>query len=420
MSATTASPDQPESSGSPFAYPGFRAFFPARVLSGAAMQVHNIAVGWLIWEITRSPFMLGLVGLATFAPVMLFVLPAGYVADNFDRRMIVLASWATIALGTLSIALYVSAGGRSAGWIFLAVLVIGTARAFSNPASQAILPTLVPQHVFPRAITVNSTAWQVSSVAGPGLGGVLIAIDPVLAFVAASLCFAAAALLMLRIPPRAPTVRKAISIEDLLGGITFIRQNRLILGAISLDLFAVLLGGSIALLPIYASDILNVGAQGLGALRAMPALGAVMTAIVLVYAPPRRRVGLTMLVAIGIFGLGTIVFGLSTHFWLSMAALVVVGMADMVNVVVRQSLVQGLTPDHMRGRVAAVNTVFIGASNEIGEFESGVAAAALGPVPAVVLGGAGTVLVALAWAKLFPELRDRDRLFDPPAAKADA
>lgn len=408
---TTAEPSA--TSGNPFAYRDFRLFFAARVLSGAGMQVMNVAVGWLVWDLTRDPWMLGLVGLITFLPVILFALPAGYIADTVDRRRVVSAMWSLVALGCAAITFDVAAGGTSVLVIFVTVAAIGTLRAFANPASQAIVPTLVPQHVFPRAIALNSTAWQGASIIGPGVGGVLVALGPFVAFAATAAAFATAAGLVVAITPKPPSTKRAsFAFTDLTAGIAFIRGHPLMLGAISLDLFAVLIGGASALFPIYATDILGVGAVGLGVLRSAPAMGALVAALVMLRHPPQRRVGRLMLWAIAGFGFGTIVFGLSTSMVLSVAALVFVGAADMLNVVIRQSIVQGLTPDGMRGRVAAVNTVFIGASNELGEFQSGVAAALIGPVGAVVAGGVGTVLIAALWARLFPALRDRDRVFD--------
>lgn len=399
-------------SENPFAYRDFRFFFAARILAGGGLQILNVAVGWLMWELTRDPWMLGLVGLVTFLPVVLLALPAGYVADSFDRRRIVTAMWTIVASAAAVLTLDVAHGGTSVAALFAIVVVIGATRAFGNPAMQAILPTLVPLSVFPRAIAINSTAWQGSSIAGPGIGGLLIAIDPTLAFAATAASFLAAALLIFAIAPRPAMKRGAFSLGDLTAGIAFIRTQPVILGVVTLDLFAVLVGGATALLPIYASDILNVGAVGLGLLRAAAPVGALLAALVMLRFPPRRRVGHLVLGMIALYGAATIVFGLSSAMTLSLAALAVVGAADMVNVVIRQSLVQGLTPDAMRGRVAAVNTVFIGASNELGEFQSGVAAALLGPVGAVVFGGALAILIAAAWSRLFPALRDRDRMFD--------
>jgi MFS family permease len=290
----------------------------------------------------------------------------------------------------------------------------GVARAFAGPASQALVPSLVPREQFAQAIAWNSSLWQASSIAGPALGGLLYAFGPAVVFASAGGLFALASGLAALIRPRSIEIRREpISRASLLAGITFIRSRPVILGAISLDLFAVLLGGATALLPIFAQDVLRIDAFGLGVMRAMPALGAGFMAVWLAHRPLTDRAGPRLFAAVAVFGLATVGFGFSTHVVLSLFCLVVLGAADMVSVVVRQTLVQAETPDAMRGRVAAVNTVFIGASNELGEFESGLLAALVGAVPAVVLGGVGTLGVALLWARLFPSLRRRDRLIEP-------
>jgi MFS family permease len=407
-----ARPADPDRASDPFAHRDFRLFFAARILAGGGLQILNVAVGWLVWTLTRDPWMLGLVGLVTFLPVVVFALPAGVVADRVDRRRVVAVGWAATAGAVALLAFAVASGAATVTAIFATVVVVGSVRAFANPASQAILPTLVPQRAFTRAIALNSMAWQGSSIAGPGLGGVLVAVDPALAFWAASASFFVGAASIWALAARPAAARRAFALADLTAGIAFIRSQPVILGALSLDLCAVLVGGASALFPIYASDVLHVGAVGLGALRAAPPVGALLAALLMVRWPPRRRVGRSMLGAIAVFGAGTVAFGLSTSMTLSLAALVVVGAADMVNVVIRQSLVQGLTPDAMRGRVAAVNTVFIGASNELGEFQSGVAAALIGPVGAVVFGGCAAMAIAAAWGRLFPALAARDAMFE--------
>lgn len=292
------------------------------------------------------------------------------------------------------------------------MVVIGTGRAFANPSLQALLPTLVPRPLFGSAIAWNASLWQSASILGPALGGFLYALGPATVFGAAAASFACASLLIagIRFRPAAIAERPPITWATLSAGLTYIRDHPVVLGAISLDLVAVLLGGATALLPIFAAEVLHVGPLGLGTLRSMPAAGAVMMAIVLAYRPLQRHAGLRMLQAVAVFGLAILVFGLSTSLPLSMACLFVTGAADMISVYVRQTFVQGETPDAMRGRVSAVNTVFIGASNELGEFESGTLAALIGAVPAVVLGGVATILVAGLWGKLFPALRTRDRL----------
>ncbi|MDP4023153.1 MFS transporter [Methylobacterium sp. NEAU 140] len=390
----------------------FRLFGTARFLTGLAYQMQAVAIGWFVYDLTRSALALGLVGLAGFLPAMLCALITGHVADAYDRRIVGAAAFALQAAASLCLLLY-ALGGHGAVWpVYALVVVVGTARAFANPALQALLPTLVPTPLFGSAIAWNASLWQSSSVAGPALGGLLYALGPAVVFGAAGASFALASLAtaLIRFRPAAVSERPPITWAALSAGIHYIRSQPVVLGAISLDLFAVLLGGATALLPIYAGEVLHVGPLGLGALRSMPAAGAVTMAVFLAYRPLRRHAGVRMLRAVAVFGIATLVFGLSTSLPLSMLCLFVTGAADMISVYVRQSFVQGETPDAMRGRVSAVNTVFIGASNELGEFESGVLAAAVGAVPAVVLGGAATVGVALLWGRLFPALKARDRL----------
>jgi MFS family permease len=376
-----------------------------------AVQVQNVAVGWLVYDITRDPLALGLVGLATFLPAVGLALVTGHVADRHDRRRILVACYALTTLTALG--LLACAWLRPAGtWIIYAlVLAFGVTRAFANPAGQALLPNLVPREELGHAIAWGSGVWQTATIVGPALGGLLYVFGEVAAFGTAAACFVATAALFAALRHRA--VEAAPGGTDwatLLAGLRFIRSRPAIFGAISLDLFAVLLGGATALLPVFARDILHVGPTGLGLLRSMPAVGALVVALVLAWRPLERHAGRRMFQAVAVFGVATIAFGLSTSFPLSLACLFVLGAADMVSVVVRQTLVQVETPDGMRGRVAAVNSVFIGASNELGEFESGAVAALIGTVPAVVVGGAGTILVAALWSRWFPALRDRDRL----------
>jgi MFS family permease len=389
----------------------FAVFLAARFLSATAVQVQNVAVGWLVYDLTRDPLALGLVGLVTFLPAVGLALVTGHVADRHDRRLILVGCYVLTALaatGLLACALLRPVGT----WpVYALVLLFGVTRAFANPAGQALLPNLVPRAELGDAIAWGSGVWQTATIVGPAVGGLLYVVGEAAAFGAAALGFAAAAALFAAIRHR--SVAPAPGGTDwgtLLAGLAFIRSRPAIFGAISLDLFAVLLGGATALLPVFARDILQVGPSGLGLLRSMPAAGALATAVFLAWRPLRRRAGLRMFQAVALFGLATIVFGLSTSFPLSLACLFVLGAADMVSVVIRQTLVQLETPDGMRGRVAAVNSVFIGASNELGEFESGAVAALIGTVPSVVVGGAGTLVVAALWARWFPELRDRDRL----------
>jgi len=390
----------------------FRLFGAARFLSGLSYQMQAVALGWFVYDLTGSALALGLVGLAGFLPAMLTALVSGHVADAYERRLVGAAAFGLQAVASFGLLAYALSGYGMIWPIYALVVIVGTARAFANPALQALLPTLVPAPLFGSAIAWNSSLWQTASVMGPAVGGLLYALGPIVVFAAAGTSFALASLCvaLIRHRPAPLGERPAITWEALSAGILYIRSKPVVLGAISLDLFAVLLGGATALLPIYAAEVLHVGPLGLGALRSMPAAGAVATAVLLAYRPLRRHAGLRMLRAVMVFGIATVAFGLSTSLPLSMACLFVTGAADMISVYVRQSFVQGETPDAMRGRVAAVNTVFIGASNELGEFESGVLAAGIGAVPAVVLGGGATILVALLWGRLFPPLRDRDRL----------
>ncbi|KQP76903.1 MFS transporter [Methylobacterium sp. Leaf111] len=390
----------------------FRLFGAARFLTCLAFQMQAVAVGWFVYDITRSALALGLVGLASFLPAMLSALVTGHVADTYDRRRVAALAYATLASADLGLLLAARLGTTTLWPIYGLVVVIGTCRAFANPALQALLPTLVPRPLFGSAIAWNASLWQSASILGPATGGFLYALGPAVVFGAAAVSFALASALILaiRFRPAPIAERPPVTWETLSAGLTYIRTHPVVLGAISLDLVAVLLGGATALLPIFAAEVLHVGPLGLGVLRSMPAAGAVLTAIALAYRPLQRRAGLRMLQAVGIFGLATVGFGLSTSLPLSMACLFVTGAADMISVFVRQTFVQGETPDSMRGRVSAVNSVFIGASNELGEFESGTLAALIGAVPAVVAGGLATLLVAALWGRVFPALRARDRL----------
>jgi MFS family permease len=381
----------------------FRVFITARFLSALAIQVQNVAVGWLVYDLTRSPWALGLVGLAEFLPAIALALVTGHTADRYPRRRILMACAGVIALvstGLLALAVL----RVPALWPVYALLVVfGAARAFANPASQALLPNLVPPEHLASAIAWNATFWQTATIAGPAVGGLLYYLGPGAAFGTAAVAFVACVGLFAAIAPRPQAPGSPATRATLLAGIRFIRSRPAILGAISLDLFAVLLGGATALLPVYARDILAVGPGGLGLLRSMPAVGALAMALWLAAHPLVRASGRRMFQAVA-------VFGLSTNLVLSCGLLVVLGAADMVSVYVRQTLVQWDTPDAMRGRVAAVNSVFIGASNELGQFESGAVAALIGTVPAVVVGGIGTLGVVLLWRRWFPELASRDRL----------
>ena len=388
----------------------FSLLMGARFLSGMAVQIQNVAVGWLVYDLTRDPLALGLVGLATFLPAIGLALITGHVADRHDRRRIMLICYVLTTLTALGLLACVWTRTSQVWLIYALMFGFGVTRAFGNPAAQALLPNLVPAGELGPAIAWGSSVWQSATIIGPAVGGALYVLGEPVVFGAAAACFAATTVLIATIRYRSTGSRERTSWNTLLAGIGFIRSRPAIFGAISLDLFAVLLGGATALLPIYARDILDVGPSGLGLLRTMPAVGALVTALYLVWRPLQRRAGRRMFQAVVVFGLATIGFGLSTSFPLSLACLLVLGAADMVSVVIRQTLVQLETPDAMRGRVSAVNTVFIGASNELGEFESGAVAALIGTVPSVVAGGIGALLVAALWSRWFPALRDRERL----------
>lgn len=405
-------PAEPRPSGwVAFRHRDFTLYCLARLLSATAVQMQTVAIGWLVYDRTSSPLALGLVGLAAFLPAIGFALLTGHVADRFDRRLVLLGCYAPTIAASCGLFLWLAGGGQAIWPVFVLTIVFGTTRAFANPAGQALVPNLVPLEQLGNAVAWNSSAWQTATIAGPALGGLLYAFGGTVVFAVAAVLFAITFILIACIRHRkAKGVVEKASWETLVAGIRFIRQKQAILGAISLDLFAVLLGGATALLPIYARDILVVGPEGLGLLRSMPAIGAASTALFLAWRPLQRRTGRRMFQAVAIFGLATVGFGLSRDLVLSLLLLFGMGAADMVSVFIRQTLVQIDTPDAMRGRVSAVNSVFIGASNELGEFESGTLAWVIGTVPAVVVGGLGTLLVAALWARWFPELRNRDRL----------
>ncbi|WP_198972214.1 MFS transporter [Xylophilus sp. ASV27] len=386
-------------------------FWATRLLGTAGQQMLMVAVGWQMYELTGSAWDLGLVGLYQFLPALLLALVAGHVADRLHRGRIVAACLMSQAM--VAVTLVLATQGHWVGRDLLLGLsvLLGMARAFQMPAQQALTPMLVPAPMLPRAMAFASAGQQAAVIGGPALGGLVFVAGAAAVYAACTALFVTGCVLIARLRyAHAPAPREPVSAQTLLAGVRFIWQRKPVLGAVSLDLFAVLLGGAVALLPIFARDILHTGPWGLGLLRSAPALGALCTSVVLTRWPLERRVGRTLLGAVALFGVATLVFGLSRSLWLSLVALAVTGGADMVSVVVRQTLVQLETPDAMRGRVSAVNSVFIGASNQLGEFESGATAALLGPVGAVVLGGVGTVAVALLWLRLFPSLAGRDRI----------
>ena len=397
----------------------------ARIFGTTGNQMLMVAVGWQMYELTGSAWDLGLVGLYQFVPALLLTLVAGHVADRVHRGRIIaacLVTQATVALILVAATEGWHPSGASHSWasreLLLAVSVmLGVARAFQMPAQQALTPMLVPPVMLPRAMAFSSAGMQAAVIGGPALGGVIFvagatAVYATCAFLFATGCVLIAVLRYDHVPPP----REPVTLRTLLAGVEFVWQRKALLGAVSLDLFAVLLGGATALLPMFAKDILHVGPWGLGLLRGAPAVGALLTSAVLTRWPLERRVGPTMLSAVALYGVCMVVFGLSTSFVLSLLVLAISGGADMVSVVVRQTLVQIETPNEMRGRVSAVNSVFIGASNQLGEFESGATAALLGPVGSVVAGGVGTLLVAAAWFRLFPSLSRRDKMVTPPAS----
>ena len=376
-----------------------------------AYQMLAVAVGWHIYELTGSPLDLGLIGLAQFMPSIALVLVVGHVADRYDRRQISRIMMSIGILASLALAMGSATGEITQFAIFGAVFVIGAARAFQNPAMQALLPALIPQRDLSRAIASSASATQAAVIAGPALGGMLFAFSPPAVYAVCAALYAAGVVLMGRMRvDHAPGTRAPATLASLFKGIAYIRGHPVMLGVISLDLFAVFLGGATALLPVYARDILHIGPWGLGILRSATAVGALAMALWLARHPLQGGVGRLMFTAVAVYGAATIAFGVSTVFVLSFAALFVMGAADMVSVVIRSSLVQIGTPDEMRGRVNAVNTMFIGASNQLGEFESGVTAAWFGTVPAVVIGGLGTLVVVGLWTRLFPRLARYDRL----------
>jgi MFS family permease len=390
----------------------FTRFITARFLATLAVQMQTVAVGWQVYAVTRDPFDLGLVGLSQFLPFVLLILPAGHLADSRDRRRILAACFALECLCALLLLAFALHGLDSARPVFAVMVLFGIARAFAMPTGQALLPNLVPRAHFGTAVALNSSTWQVATIAGPALGGIVYLLGAPVVYAAVAVLLAASVAMVLTL--RAGGRDEARSAEPpgweaLLSGLRFVRSRRLVLGAISLDLFAVLFGGATALLPVYAADVLHVGPAGLGWLRTAPGIGAALCGMALGLLPITRHVGRWMFGGVVVYGLATIVFGASTHFWLSLVALLVMGSGDMVSVYVRHLLVQLETPDEIRGRVSAVNAVFIGASNELGEFESGVTAAWWGAVPAVIVGGCATLAVAGLWSRLFPELSRMDR-----------
>ncbi len=401
--------------------PALRSFIAIRAADELASQMLNVAIGWHVYAATHDPMSLAYVGLAQFLPTIGIVLIAGQAADRFDRPRLIGLSLLIQTLGLATFTVWSAAAAPAAGPVYLLLVVISSARAFSFPAMSATLPHVVSGEDFPRAVAATSSVFQVCTIVGPAIGGVIYAVSgpAMFALATALLFFACTQTRRLAGGRQAASDQESeLTDKSILAGIRYIRSNRLLLALISLDLFAVLLGGVTALLPIYAQDILVVGPVLFGCLRCAPGLGAAVIGLVLAHRTIERGAGKMMLVCVAGFGLATVAFALSTNFWLSFSALIAAGGFDMVSMVIRQTLVQISTPNAMRGRVSAVNWVFIGASNELGEFESGIAAALFGTVPAALLGGLGTLAVVALWYRLFPELRRADRLMSAETSVA--
>ena len=403
-----------------FTYPDFAVYELARFLIEVSLEMQSVAVGWQVYEITKRPLDLGLVGLAQFLPGILLFLVTGHVADRFDRRKLLMLCYCGFALG--SGLLWVIAWRGVHGVhpnvypIYAVLVLVGAANALSGPVSRALLPQLVPEEHFPNAVAWNASVMQGGTILGPAVGGLIYALfrGPSAVYLTAMLTSLVALASTLRIKPQIkPRTREAVSLTTVLAGFRYIWRHKLILGSISLDMFAVLLGGAVALLPVYAREILKTGPWGLGLLRSAPGVGAALMAILIAHRPLRGRAGPTMLWCVAGFGVCTILFGISRSIVLSLIALLLIGATDMVSIIIRGILIQLDTPDEMRGRVNAVDMLFIGVSNEVGQFESGLTAQWFGTVPAVVLGGVGTLVVIALWAWWFPELRKADQLTNP-------
>jgi len=393
-----------------FSYKSFCIFWCVRFLGISAYQILTVAVAWQLYDITSSALDLGLFGLFQFLPALIFALPAGQAVDRYNRVHIV--TICLIVQAGVGACLYLTTAQDfiSRDIIFLMALFLGLTRSFLMPAQQSLTPSLVPRRILQNAVAFSSTGMHTAIIVGPAIGGFLYFLGPDVVYLICTALILSSVILTFFIRYRHKKVTTKINVKELFAGINFIWRNKTLLGAISLDLFAVLLGGATALLPIYAKDILNVGPEGLGILRAAPALGALICALFIAQWPMKTKVGKKLFFAVGVFGISMLVFGISTSFILSVVALVLAGAADSFSVVIRMTLIQLETPDTMRGRVSSVNAIFIGASNELGEFESGATAELFGPVGSIVLGSIGTILVVLVWAKIFPTLLNREKL----------
>jgi MFS family permease len=386
-------------------------YLTARTLNTLGIHMQTIAVYWTIYQLTNNPLDIGFVGLSQFAPMLGLFLLAGYTADRFDRRFVLGLCYLVEAIGGLLLYALAVAEVNAAWPVFLTMMVFGAGRAFSQPAAQAMVPNLVPRDLYPVAVAWNASVGKLAGIIGPAMGGVLYAVIDTYVFLVIGIMFTLPVLMTFAMRTRLKIARgEPFNLESVLGGFSYIWRKPVVLGAISLDLFAVIFAGLPAMLPIFASDILHVGAEGLGVMRSMPAVGATLMALALTQLGGMRRTGHILFVTVAIYGASILAFGLSTSFWLSLAALFVYGAADMISVYIRLTLVQIQTPDEMRGRVASVNSVSINASNELGDFRAGTMAAYIGAVPAVVIGGIVTLVVCASWARLFPDLRRADRL----------
>ena len=406
----------------PLRFSDFRFFWLARLTATIGQMAMVIVIGWQVYDIARetmglkeAALRLGIIGVVQFVPLFLLTLITGWTADRMDRRWIARASVALELGCAMVLAAFAWAGTTTLVVLYAVAALLGVARAFAGPALSALAPNLVPRKILPRAIALSSIAWQTGAILGPAMGGYLYAVAPFAPYAASALLFAVSLGSLLAISRvERPTIARGPSPwAQMVEGLRYVRQNKLVLGAISLDLFAVLLGGATAMLPVFARDVLHAGPEGLGHLRAAPAIGATLTAAFFSFRPLKHNVGVKMLVAVGVFGAATIIFGYSRSMPLSLACLALLGAADMFSVYVRQSLIQLYTPDEMRGRVGAVSSLFISASNELGEAESGFLGALIGPVPAVIAGGVGAIAVVFLWSWWFPELR-LAKTFDPP------
>jgi MFS family permease len=402
----TAAVSAPADRYAAFRYPAFTCYWIQRLLNTLAVQIVSVAVGWQIYDLTRDPFDLGLIGLTQFLPALLLVLVTGAAADMFGRRVIMGLSQIVETICTAVLLFLTMQGLNSATPVFILLIGLGIARAFVGPASSSLIVSLVPEKDFANAISWATSCWQIGSISGPVFGGLLYGISPEAAYGTAVVCLIIAAIFTFMIPkPESRPKLGGGALENILGGFRYVWNQKVVFGAISLDMFAVFLGGAFALLPVFARDILETGPWGLGLLRAAPGIGAILTGLWLAGHPIKDHAGIIMFAGVALFGVFVTLFGLSEYVWLSVLALGFLGAADMFSVYVREILIQLWTPDAVRGRVNAINGVFIGASNELGEFRAGTMAAWIGPVPAVVFGGIGSVAVAAIWAWQFPALR---------------